>query len=131
VPEVCFFLGLKLAIKWYFCYNNLPAGVVKKLKISNFLFFMRFLVFLLIIFIPLLGCNSNRKAIKAERKAEKVREQQAREAREAYEIGLDRHMSLQTPDTRDRMKQNRKKSEQWLKPKKRDPFYKRWFKKRR
>ncbi|MEE4176847.1 MAG: hypothetical protein V2I46_04990 [Bacteroides sp.] len=92
---------------------------------------MRIFVYLLIFFLPLFGCQSNRQAIRAERKAEKVEKQRDREAMQAYETGLDRHLSLQTPDTRDRMKANRKRSEQWLKPKKRDPFYKRWFKKRR
>ncbi len=92
---------------------------------------MRFLLFLFILFVPLLGCQSNRQAIKAERKAEKIKKDQEREAQQVYEAGLDRHMNLQTADTQERMKQNRKKSEQWLKPKRRDPFYKRWFKNRR
>jgi len=92
---------------------------------------MRFLLFLLIVFLPLMGCQTNRKAIKAERKAEKAKKEQEREAQRAYEAGLERHISLQTPETRERMKDNRKKSQQWLKPKQKQPFYKRWFKRRR
>lgn len=92
---------------------------------------MRIFVYVLIFFLPLFGCQSNRQAIRAERKAEKVERQKDRDAKRAYEAGLDRHLSIQTPDTRDRMKASRKKSHRWMKPKERDPFYKRWFKRRR
>lgn len=92
---------------------------------------MRIFVYFLIFFLPLLGCSSNRQAARAERRAEKIEKERDREAQRSYEAGLDRHLSLQTPETLDRMKENRKKSNQWLKPKKRDPFYKRWFRNRR
>ena len=92
---------------------------------------MRFFVYLLIFFLPLFGCSSNRQAIRAERKAEKVERQRDRDAQRSYEAGLDRHLALQTPETLERMKENRKKSDRWMRPKKRDPFFIRWFKKRR
>lgn len=92
---------------------------------------MRFLFFLIVVFIPFMGCQSNRKAIKAERQAERVRKAQEREALKAYDEGLERHLSLQTSETLERMKENRKKSQKWLKPKQKEPFYKRWFKRKR
>ena len=92
---------------------------------------MRFFVYLLIFSLPLFGCSSNRQVVKAERKAERAERKLDKEALKAYEEGLDRHLSIQTPETLDRMKKNRKKSNRWIRPKQRDPFYKRWFKKRR
>lgn len=78
-----------------------------------------------------MGCQSNRKAIKAERQAERVRKEQERETQRTYDAGLERHLSLQTPETLERMKENRKRSQKWLKPKQKEPFYVRWFKRRR
>ena len=92
---------------------------------------MRLLVYIMIVFLPLFGCQTNRKAAKAERKAEKVQKQREKEAKQLYEAGLERHINSQSTETRARMKENRQRSEQWLKPKKKQPFYKRWFKKRR
>lgn len=92
---------------------------------------MRIFVYLLIFFLPLSGCQSNRQVARAERKAEKAERKLDREAMQAYEAGLDRHSDIQTPDTRDRMKASRKKSRKWMKPMEREPFYKRWFKRRR
>lgn len=92
---------------------------------------MRLLIYVMIIFLPLVGCQTNRKAVKGERKAEKLQKKREKEAQKLYEAGLERHISSQSPETRARMKENRRKSERWIKQNKKPPFYKRWFRKRR
>ena len=61
---------------------------------------------------------------------EKTEERQQEEAQAAEEEGRNRHMDIQSKQTRKEMKRYRKQSKRYNKNK-REPFYKRWFRRKR
>jgi hypothetical protein len=97
---------------------------------------MRYLIkWLLISFLSLMPLfiqaqenDNNKSQDKNQIAADKKKKELAEEIRKADEKGRKRHLKMQTKETRKRMKRSKKKSNQ-LNANKRDPFYKRWYKK--
>lgn len=65
---------------------------------------------------------------KQEKRLEKKKEERDKGNEKAKQEGIDRHESIQDKETRKRMKKNKKKANRYNSGKK-EPFYKRWFKK--
>ncbi len=65
---------------------------------------------------------------KQEKRLEKKKEEREKGNEKAKQEGIDRHESIQDKETRKRMKKNKKKANRYNSGKK-EPFYKRWFKK--
>lgn len=65
---------------------------------------------------------------KQEKRLEKKKEERAEGNEKVKQEGIDRHESIQDKKTRKRMKKNKKKANRYNDGKK-EPFYKRWFKK--
>ncbi len=86
--------------------------------------------FLLLILIPLLGstsCNMFRKGpSKAVQENEERQEEQAEEQRAEYEKKKERHISIQTDETKERMKKMQNRSERYNYNKKKF-FLVRWW----
>jgi hypothetical protein len=61
---------------------------------------------------------------------EKTEERQQEEASAAEEEGRQRHMDIQSKQTRKEMKRYRKQSKRYNKNR-REPFYKRWFRRKK
>jgi biopolymer transport protein ExbB/TolQ len=77
----------------------------------------------------LLNQRKSKKVQKAEKKAEAVKEKQKDEYNKKRKDVLDRRNEIQTPATRERMKESRKQAENWNKQK-RTPFFKRIFRRK-
>lgn len=90
---------------------------------------MRLIVFVLVSTAMVgYGCN-NRKSVAKQRKQQvEMKEERKAELREKLEDAKERHREMQSKETRKRMKKLRKKSERY-KAGKKEPFWKRWFKK--
>jgi len=74
--------------------------------------------------------NKNITAKEGAKVQEKKKKEREEKAAAEYQKRLDQHESIQTKDTRKRMKENRKRSQRYdtgYKP----PFYKRWFSRKR
>lgn len=89
--------------------------------------FRYYLLLFLLVFLPLTSCGPKYKAAKSQRQMEKRTEQRRKEGERALNQGRARHVQMQSPETRQRMKETRKKSDRLLNNKKRKPFYVRWY----
>lgn len=67
---------------------------------------------------------------KKQAKADKKKEEQKKKEEKAHQKALDRHLKIQTKDTRKRMKASKKKSKR-LNENKREFFMVRWFKRKK
>ena len=76
------------------------------------------------------GQRPSRKVTKAQKKAEKVEVQQKKAYQKAREKEVKRRFNMQTPETKERMKQTRKEANRYNKVKK-DPFFERLFQKKK
>lgn len=90
------------------------------------------LLFVTVIAFNLLSNNSyaqeGESIKKQEKRLEKKKEEREKGNEKAKQEGLDRHESIQDKETRKRMKKNKKKANRYNGGKK-EPFYKRWFRK--
>jgi hypothetical protein len=64
-----------------------------------------------------------------QRKADKKKEEQRKKNEKAVEKGKKQHMKNQSKNTRKMMKKSKHSSDMWNSNKK-EPFYKRWFRKK-
>ncbi len=64
---------------------------------------------------------------KAERKQAQIERKEERAANRAIRNGKKRHLEVQSDDVRKRIKKNKKMSSRYG----REPFYKRWFKRKK
>lgn len=102
-----------------------------KLLYKHFNMFNRssryYLLLFLLVFLPLSSCGPKYKAARSQRQMEKRMEQRKKEGERALNQGRTRHMQMQSPETRQRMKETRRKSDRLLNNQKRRPFYIRWY----
>jgi len=82
---------------------------------------------LAILLVPASSCTPKYKASSAQRKTEKAQEKRKKETEKMIQEGQKKHLKAQTSDARKRMKQTKRKSEDWSGVK--QPFYKRWWRK--
>lgn len=90
---------------------------------------LRFTGILFIAIFVFIGINEvNAQSRKRLRELEKTEQSRADEERAATEAAKKRHMDIQSKQTRKEMKQYRKKNKR-LNNNRREPFYKKWFRK--
>ncbi len=88
---------------------------------------VRILFFLLILKVFLIAsCCPQRQAARERQKQIDRQEERYREGDRALEEARQKHMEMQSRETRDMMNNTRRKSDQWNKPFRR-PFYVRWY----
>lgn len=90
------------------------------------------LFFSVLLFAQDLSAQS-RKVMKAERKAEKVKEQQKKDFEKARKKELKHRWEIQSPKTKERMKETRKDADQFNNRmrKNHEPFWKKIFRRKR
>jgi hypothetical protein len=84
------------------------------------------LLAVLILILPMSSCGPKYKAHKAQKEQTKRIEQRRKEGERAIQQGKQRHQTIQSKDTRQRMKETQRKSKNLNKNRK-TPFYKRWY----
>ena len=84
-----------------------------------------YLLFVLMTSIILGGCGSKRRTVIDRQEQERRMEQRYQESEKILEDARKKHYNMQTPDTQRRMRETRKKSDNWTRGK--PPFYIRWY----
>ncbi|MBW6480744.1 MAG: hypothetical protein K0B37_15045 [Bacteroidales bacterium] len=84
------------------------------------------LIYLLVL-LPVTSCGPNYKVARTERQYEKRAEERRKEGERAMRQAKKRHVQMQSPETRQRMKQSRSKSNRMINNPRNKPFYVRWF----
>jgi Flp pilus assembly protein TadB len=88
--------------------------------------YLRYILFFTaILLVPLSSCSPKHKASSAKKKTEKVEAKRRKEADKTIKKAQKQHLKNQSPNTRSRMKANRRKSDEWSG--KKPPFYVRWW----
>lgn len=85
----------------------------------------------LLLSFPAQACAQKQKSVKKMQQEHFDRQaEQAKKSEEATQKALERHRKIQTKETKKRMKQSEKKSHR-IKDRRKEPFLKRWFNKKR
>ena len=84
-----------------------------------------YLLFLLVMLIVLGGCSSQRRTVLDQQKQERRLEQRYQESEKILDEAKKSHYNMQTPETRRRMRETRRESDNWARG--RPPFYIRWY----
>lgn len=83
------------------------------------------LLFISLTFVPFVAFSQS----KSKKKLEEKKEERAKSSAKIIKDAEDFHMSIQSKETKKRLKANKKKSAM-INSNMREPFYKRWFRKK-
>ncbi len=89
--------------------------------------FFKNLLILFLAFIPFVALSQN--GSKSKEKLKEKKEAKAKSSEKLVKEAEDFHMKIQAKETRKRMKEDKKKSAM-INSNSREPFYKRWFRKK-
>lgn len=102
------------------------------IRVFRIVFFFLFAFSLVLSVLPVLGQEQGTTAPtpvnKKQKKADKKKEKQKVSSQKIIDDGIKRHNKIQTKEVQKRMKESRKKADR-NNHNRREPFYKRWFRK--
>jgi len=96
---------------------------------KNHKFFFRIFIVILLIFILVLtniSCRTTTSISKQERKIQKEKERRQKEDVVLYQRAINRHIKMQSDETRQEMRENLRRAEKYNRRQK-EFFLKRWF----
>lgn len=89
----------------------------------------RLILFILVIALTLPSCSRRSRPGQQQRRVENLQKERQKEAEELYKEAVKRHQSIQTRETRKRMRQSAREAKR-IREGRPVPFYRRWFQRR-
>ncbi len=106
--------------------KNRKQPIMSTILLRKKIFYI--LIFCSVLAMPSQSCSTAYKARKEQRQAEKREEKRKEESDQIMEKAREKHMQMQSKETRKRMKESRRKSDAMLNNRSKKPFFLiRWY----